>query len=205
MILNSRTITMTQYNWHSRIVWAIREMAEQREYNCMSPSKIYFRTKDDCSVFYKPDCIWIRGRGESIKVILWEVESVPLKTLCGDMLLASLTRTNDAEFYPMWNFELGDTFREPRKFLDPYDKRRKSQIMYPEERRVFRGDQITRFTLFIIVKNDWHVYSKRYVDILKRKQWGKYTQFDVFEIIPCDSGSVSSAKRSIGKSISKYL
>jgi hypothetical protein len=193
--------------WHSRVVSEVKKMAEDFNYESMYPSKIYIRAPDDRVVLYNPDTIWFSGR-KGIQMVIWEVEgTTPAKSIAGDIALASLARTSFAEFYPWEDFEIGSQFKEPIKFPDIYDKRKKkTEIMRPEERRRFWGNEITRLYLFIILRDLESVsYYKRYVDILTRKKEGAKKSFDYVDSFACDAGDRKTVRSIIRKKLENIL
>lgn len=192
--------------WHNHTQAAITEVADRWGYVAVRPSKVYIRTRGEQAVHYEPDVLWVRKTyKDRFWVVLWEVENEPsYKGLAGDWALASLCRTTFAEFYPYKECKIGIDLPGTVKIVDTYDKRKKSQILYPNKRLFFAGHHISRLSLIVVFwdKRDSRRFGK-YIDVLDRQRWGHKSPFHLLTYFACATDRLTGAARSIGRSISE--
>jgi hypothetical protein len=118
--------------------------------------------------------------------------------------MASLCRQVFAEFYPPIDSEIGYVMKNDVEFLGTKDKRRKAQIIRKDERLLFSGDDITRFSFFMVYRSECeYKYYDRYVSILSKSQRSIWNQFDNFDQFCCGA-SRRKMKASIGQSMSYF-
>ena len=182
---------MAQKKWHGRVVAALREIASGEGRRVLSPSEVIFRVSDGRSIGYRPDCMWAWGT-RRLHLVLWEVENSPSnKQIPGDVALAALTGTRDAEIF-VYQDPLGSEVRKPIRYVDLYDYRRIGRTIPSGYVRLPIPMEL-HFRL-VCRTEGWARYLARYVELLADRV---PRPFDSWDVVWTDHASAVSTRKSL--------